>query len=275
MGTERGDGRQSPAQASPRNQTSDWRIVRYADDFVVLTDGERDDVEALLSRRIEDIADVLQPLGLRLSEAKTQVVHMSDGFGFLGFRIQWRRKRGTDKWHVYTFIADRPIRQPKDKIRALTNRTSQQNPRDVLIMLNQIMRDWANYFKHAVCKATLSSLASFTWHRVIIWWMALHRWKWKDVRRRLTDHTGRWQGPRQTGSNCSTSARWRSLATATETTRSPTPGPAPTTPERQSPWRARYSETGTPGSASGTEKRTSGNAGTALRADSTGTPQAD
>ncbi|WP_452746384.1 group II intron reverse transcriptase/maturase [Streptomyces bluensis] len=165
-----------------------WKIVRYADDLVVLVDGGRIDVEALR----EDIADVLQPLGLRLSETKTQVVHMSEGFDFLGFRIQWRRKRGTDKWHVYTFIADRPIRQLKDKIRALTNRTSQQNPRDVLIRLNQIMRGWANYFKHAVCKATLSSLASFTWHRVISWWMALHRWKWKDVRRRFTDHTGRW-----------------------------------------------------------------------------------
>ncbi|MFG2261306.1 group II intron reverse transcriptase/maturase, partial [Streptomyces mirabilis] len=172
-----------------------WRIVRYADDFVVLVDGERDDVEALR----EDISDVLQPLGLRLSEAKTQVVHMSDGFDFLGFRIQWRRKRGTDKWYVYTFIADRPIRQLKDKIRALTNRTSQQNPRDVLIRLNQIMRGWANYFKHAVCKATLSSLASFTWHRVISWWMALHRWKWKDIRRRLTDHNGRWQRPSADG----------------------------------------------------------------------------
>ncbi|MFF1630115.1 hypothetical protein ACFVXV_32800, partial [Streptomyces sp. NPDC058272] len=43
-----------------------WRIVRYADDLVVLVDGARDDVETLR----EDIADVLQPLGLRLSEAK-------------------------------------------------------------------------------------------------------------------------------------------------------------------------------------------------------------
>ncbi|MFF5474840.1 group II intron maturase-specific domain-containing protein [Streptomyces achromogenes] len=154
------------------------RIVRYAHDLVVLVDGARDDVEALR----EDIADVLQPLGLRLCEAKTQVVHTSDGFDFLEFRIQWRRKRGTDKWHVYTFIADRPIRQLKDKIRALTNRTAQQNPRDVLIRLNQIMRGWANYFKHAVCAAALNSLASFTWHRVISWWMALHRWKWKNVR---------------------------------------------------------------------------------------------
>src|SRR5436190_1429029 len=56
-----------------------WRVVRYADDFVVLVNGERTDVEALR----EEIARVLQPLGLRLSTAKTQVVHMSDGFDFL------------------------------------------------------------------------------------------------------------------------------------------------------------------------------------------------
>jgi len=35
---------------------------------------------------------------------------MSDGFGFLGFRIRWKRKKGSNKWYVYTFIDDRPIR---------------------------------------------------------------------------------------------------------------------------------------------------------------------
>ncbi|MFC9618876.1 group II intron maturase-specific domain-containing protein [Streptomyces sp. NPDC056930] len=138
-----------------------WRIVPCTDDFVVLSDGERNDVEALR----EDITKALQPLGLRLAEAKTQVVHMAEGFEFLGFRIQWRRKRGTDKWHVHTFIADRPIQQLKDKIRALTNRTLRQNLRNVLVRLNQITRSWANYFKHAVCRATLNSLAHFAWHR--------------------------------------------------------------------------------------------------------------
>jgi RNA-directed DNA polymerase len=48
--------------------------------------------------------------------------------------------RGTSKWYVYTFIGDRPIRWLKDKVRALTNRLSQQPPGDVLIRLNQIMR---------------------------------------------------------------------------------------------------------------------------------------
>ena len=47
---------------------------------------------------------------------------MSDGFDFLGFHIQWKRKRGTNQWYVYTFIADRPVRSVKAKIRALTHR---------------------------------------------------------------------------------------------------------------------------------------------------------
>ena len=78
---------------------------------------------------------------------------MSDGFDFLGFRIRWKRKRGSDKWYVYTFIADRPVRTVKAKIRALTHRTSQQDLAYVLTRLGQIMRGWANYFKYAVAKA--------------------------------------------------------------------------------------------------------------------------
>jgi RNA-directed DNA polymerase len=41
---------------------------------------------------------------------------MLEGFDFLGFRKQWRRKRGSNRYYVYTFIADRPRRQLKDKI---------------------------------------------------------------------------------------------------------------------------------------------------------------
>ena len=54
-------------------------------------------------------------MGLRLSAAKTSLVHMSDGFDFLGFHIQWRRKRGTSNWYVYTFVAQRPVRSLKAK----------------------------------------------------------------------------------------------------------------------------------------------------------------
>jgi RNA-directed DNA polymerase len=120
-----------------------WRVVRYADDFVILGHSTRDDVQALR----EEIADVLEPMGLRLSPVKTRIVHMSEALDFLGFRIQWRRRRGTSKWYVYTFIADRPVQSVKQKVRALTRRTAQQPPGDVLIRLNQITRGGANYFR--------------------------------------------------------------------------------------------------------------------------------
>jgi RNA-directed DNA polymerase len=52
---------------------------------------------------------------------------------------------------------------------------------------------WANYFKHAVCKHTLGSLANFAWWRVTRWRRTLHRWGWKDVRRTFTTPNGRWK----------------------------------------------------------------------------------
>jgi RNA-directed DNA polymerase len=165
-----------------------WRMIRYADDFVILVHGTRADTEALR----EDVAQVLAPLGLRLSPAKTQVVHMSDGLSFLGFRIQWKRKRGSGKWYVYTFIDDRPLRSVKAKIRALTHKTSQQDLAYVLTRLGQIMRGWANYFKYAVAKWTFSKLDSFTWWRLVHMLRARNRWNWGQVRRHLKTADGRW-----------------------------------------------------------------------------------
>jgi RNA-directed DNA polymerase len=166
-----------------------WRIVRYADDFAVLVNGSGHDAEALR----EEIAGVLAGLGLRFSDAKTRVTHMSEGFSFLGFRIQWRRKRGTGKHYVYTFTDDRPIRSLKAKIRALTPRTSQLDLGYVLTRLNQVMHGWANYFRHAVAKDTFNMLDHFAWWRVIRMLMERHHWRWKDVRRWLVTPTGSWR----------------------------------------------------------------------------------
>ncbi len=165
-----------------------WRVVRYADDFVVLVNGTRQHTETLR----EEIAKVLAPVGLRLSEAKTQVVHMSEGFDFLGFRIQWRRKRGTDRWYVYTFIAERPIRSIKAKIRHLTHRTSQQDLAVVLLNLNNATHGWASYFRHAVAKHVFRKMDDIAWWRIVRMLQARHHWNWTDVRRRLTAPTGRW-----------------------------------------------------------------------------------
>ncbi len=166
-----------------------WRMVRYADDFAVLVNGSQDDAAALR----EEIAGVIAGLGLRLSEAKTRIAHLSEGLSFLGFRLQWRRKKGTAKWYVYTFIDDRPIRSLKAKIRALTPRTSQLDTEYVLTRLNQVMHGWANYFRHAVAKGTFSMLDNFAWWRVIRMLRERHHWKWADVRRWLVGPTGHWR----------------------------------------------------------------------------------
>lgn len=75
---------------------ANYRLVRYADDFVVMVIGQRADAEALRNR----VTKALQPIGLRLSEAKTQVVHVDEGFDFLGFRIQRKTQRGSNKRYV-------------------------------------------------------------------------------------------------------------------------------------------------------------------------------
>jgi RNA-directed DNA polymerase len=180
----------SPYQRRKRRRHGqpNWRIIRYADDFAIVVHGNADDARTLQ----DEVTRVLAPLGLRLSPAKTRIVHMRDGFDFLGFRIQWKRQPGSDKWYVYTFIAARPIRSVKDKIRALTRRTSQVNPQDVLIRLNQIVHGWANYFRHAVAKHTFRMLGIFLWHRVIMWLKTLHRWSWKDVRAQFRGPHGSW-----------------------------------------------------------------------------------
>lgn len=67
-----------------------WRLVRYADDFVVMVHGTREHVEELRGQ----VSEVLATMGLVLSPSKTRIVHLADGFDFLGFRIVWNRLAG-------------------------------------------------------------------------------------------------------------------------------------------------------------------------------------
>ena len=190
-------GRAGSMSTSPATRTDvgkglpNWRIVRYADDFVVLGARHRD------RRRDPARGDRrrARPAGASaVSEAKTRVVHMSDGFDFLGFHIQWRRKRGTNKWYVYTFIADRPIRSVKAKIRALTHRTSQQPPRDVLIRLNQIHARLGQLLPARSRQAHLRRPSrTSSGGGSSAGGQRCTAGTWKDVRRRHTDHTGRWR----------------------------------------------------------------------------------
>jgi RNA-directed DNA polymerase len=77
-----------------------WRIVRYADDFVILTNGSRDTVEQLS----EHVIEVLGGIGWRLSETKTRIAHLREGIDFLGFHLQWKPQSGSGKCYGLTMI---------------------------------------------------------------------------------------------------------------------------------------------------------------------------
>ena len=67
----------------------------------------------------EDIAEVLTGMGLRLSPEKTLITHIDDGLDFLGWRIQRHRKRGTNKWYVYTYPARKAVKAVTAKVKAI------------------------------------------------------------------------------------------------------------------------------------------------------------
>jgi RNA-directed DNA polymerase len=59
-----------------------YRIIRYADDFTIMVNGAKAQADALW----DEVAELLAPLGLRLSETKSRVCHLDEGFDFLGVR---------------------------------------------------------------------------------------------------------------------------------------------------------------------------------------------
>lgn len=144
------------------------------------------------AERLRDqVAAVVAPLGLRLAEAKTQVVHIDEGFDFLGFRIQRYRKKGSHKRYVSTFPARRAVDSVKQKVKALTRRTSSGTLREVLGRINAILRGWTNDFKHGVSKRVFSYLKSYTETRVARLIRTRHRrLRWKDINRRYVNNHG-------------------------------------------------------------------------------------
>ena len=104
-------------------------LVRYADDFVVMVSGDRHHAEALR----EEVAAVLAPLGLAAGPEKTRVVHIDEGFDFLGFHIRRMRKRGTQKHYVYTVPSRKAIQAIKDRVAAKTYRSTRHQDLDTLI----------------------------------------------------------------------------------------------------------------------------------------------
>jgi RNA-directed DNA polymerase len=124
-------------------------------------------------------------MGLRLSEAKTKVCHIDEGFDFLGFRIQRRRKSGTTRRVVYTYPSKKALASIVGRVRTLTRRSSHPTLVALLRQLNPVLRGWCTYFRHGVSKATFGYLDQYTWHRVVRWIRKRHNMtKWDVLYRR-------------------------------------------------------------------------------------------
>ena len=162
-----------------------FRLVRYADDFVVMVHGTEAHAHALR----HDVEAALSTVGLSLNEEKTSVCHIDEGFEFLGFRIQRQHKRGSDKAFVYTWPSRKSLSSIMAKVKAITRQGTNNPLSDLLRQINGVLRGWTNYFCHGVSKDTFAYLHQFTWLRVVRWLQNKHRranWGW--LRRRYLAH---------------------------------------------------------------------------------------
>ncbi|QIS21406.1 group II intron reverse transcriptase/maturase [Nocardia terpenica] len=157
-----------------------YRLSRFADDWCVMVHGTKEDAEALR----EEIAAVLSGMGLRLSAEKTLITHIDEGLDFLGWRIQRHRKKGTDRYYVYSYPSKKALVAVKDKVRTVC-RQDVNLPLEVLLhRLGRMLRGWCNYFRYGVSHNTFHYLRAFVWRQVIGWVRRKHRRSnWKKLRR--------------------------------------------------------------------------------------------
>ena len=132
-----------------------FRIIRYADDVVVLC-RTKNEAESALNK----IREVLETrLKLKLSAQKTRIVHKTQGFEFLGYYFG----RG---YSDYKIPRRRAIEAFKDKVRRLTRRHQPKSMSMIITELNPVVRGWGNYFIKGNCKGTFTRLDFWLRNRI-------------------------------------------------------------------------------------------------------------
>ena len=120
------------------------RLVRYADDFVVMARFMGERIREWLEHRLES------ELELTINREKTKVVRMrrpSESLDFLGFTLRYDRDRyGRSQRYLNLFPASKPVERFKDKVRTLTESGFKRSLRDTLEQVNRLSRGWRQYF---------------------------------------------------------------------------------------------------------------------------------
>jgi group II intron reverse transcriptase/maturase len=148
-----------------------YAMVRYADDWVVVSN----DTWAGVQQTKQDIKRFLEgDLRLTLSDDKTLITHINDGFTFLGFHLQRVRPEG--RWVVHLRPAPKAKERVKDKLKDLTSRNwTWMDEYTRLTTLNAIVRGWAEYYRHTSLLADIEEITRYTWHRYLLWLLRKHK----------------------------------------------------------------------------------------------------
>ena len=152
-------------------------LVRYADDFVIFAETREDAATAQ-----SDIARWLADRGLELSQEKTKIRHLTEGFNFLGFHV--RQYSASNSKTGYKLL----IKPSKESVVDFKRRMKREwsalvghNVDATLYRLRPLIRGWANYFRTTVSKATFSHLDNWMFLREGRWCRRTHptkSWKW-------------------------------------------------------------------------------------------------
>jgi group II intron reverse transcriptase/maturase len=137
------------------------RLVRYADDCVVLCKGDAERILKGLRRAMED-------LGLSLNEAKTTVVDARhEGFDFLGFTIRMVGSSRTGRNFPLTRPSKKALKSIRAEIKVITKRSTLHVPMELTIQrLNEVVRGWVQYFCYKHCSQDFSQLRYYLAERV-------------------------------------------------------------------------------------------------------------
>jgi len=138
---------------------SEYALTRYADDFVVFAKSKESCLQAKLK-----IQSWLAIRGLELSETKTKILHIEEGFNFLGFNI--RHYKTESKKKGVTFLckpSKESVKSFKKRITLEWKKGSSWTTERIIANLNSKLIGWGNYFNSGVSGKTFNALDSWMW----------------------------------------------------------------------------------------------------------------
>ena len=160
-------------------------LVRYADDLVAICHS-REQAEQVKAR----LAEWLAPRGLAFNEDKTRIVHVTEGFDFLGFNVR-RYPNGK----LLIMPSAKAVRRIRERLTTEMRALRGANAIAVLRAINPIVRGWSAYYRSVVSKEVFSEVDDHLWRLTFSWALRAHPNKPKSWV--VSRYFGKFNSPRQ------------------------------------------------------------------------------